>query len=115
APVGLAPKARGEGQVAQLDAKAAAKLLERPQLVQLEEAVFPVAGRRPARNHEARALEIAQHPWRPAGLGCRLADVGRHGRNLNTLVSRSTARRCLPSRTRPRAVRRLRAAASRPR
>src|SRR2546429_535409 len=64
AQVGLAPQARGEGQVAQLDAKAAAKLLERPQLVQLEQAVFPVAGRRPARNHEARALEIAQHPWR---------------------------------------------------
>ena len=67
---GLAPKARREGDVADLDAEAAPQLGERAQLIQLAQAVEPIPGRAPARNDQPRPLEErsirADQPVRPA-------------------------------------------------
>ena len=93
---GLAPEARGEGDVGDLDAKAPPELRERAQLVQLAQSVEPVPGAAPARDDEPSPLEVAQHPRRPAGPAGRLADGDRlHAANLNTSVSRL---RIVPSR-----------------
>src|SRR5439155_15171298 len=62
--LGLAAQPRGEGQLSQFDAEAAPKLFEAAQLIQLEQAVLPVAGRRPPRDDEPRALQIAAHSRR---------------------------------------------------
>ncbi len=56
------------------DAETPPKLGERVQLVQLADAVAPVAGRGAARDDQALLLEIAQHARRPAGAAARLAD-----------------------------------------
>src|SRR5919109_533243 len=84
----LAFEAGGEGDVRQLDAEATSQLAERPQLVELEQAVQAVARAAPGRYDQPRPPEIAQHARRPARLPCGLADrQSVHAANLNTVVS----------------------------
>src|SRR5581483_4085727 len=60
----------------------------RAELVQLAQAVHPVAGRRPRRDDEPRLLQVTEHAGGPAGLGRRVTDMeGVHPRDLNTSVS----------------------------
>ena len=84
AELGLASKPERERKLAQLDAELASELGERPQLVQLADAVPAVAGCGAARDDETRSLEVAQHAGRPAGAPARLTDRRRrlHGPTL---------------------------------
>src|SRR3954454_5950750 len=86
----LAPQTTCEGELGELDAEAAAQLLQRPQPVQLRQAVGAVAGVGAAGGDEAVQLQVAQHRGRPAGLGRRGADGVEvlHLRYLTTSVSR---------------------------
>src|ERR1051325_8661683 len=69
--------------------EAAPKLAQRPELIQLREAVEPVARGRPARHDEPKTLDVAQHPRAPTALFRRLADgEGLHRANLNRSMSR---------------------------
>ena len=113
----LAAQPGSEGDVGELDAEPAAKLRERAKLVQLAQAVEPVPGGRSPWDDEAGRLRGSA-----ASAPTSRSHSPRHptvspsiGQNLNTSVSRSTERRFPPARTRPRAGRRRRAAASRPR
>ena len=64
------------------------QLGERAELVQLAQAVEPVARGRARRDDEPGLLEIAEHPGRPAGAGGGVRDVERiHRRDLNKAVS----------------------------
>src|SRR5262245_44770734 len=84
----VASQAERERELAELDAVLAPEAGKRVQLVQLEDAVQAVAPARPHGDDEAGALEIAEHPGRPARAGRRFADGEPvHGRNLNTGVS----------------------------
>src|SRR6185503_12823433 len=59
AELGLAPEPRGEDEVGDLEPMRLPQLGERPELVQLAEAVLPVAGRGAAGRDEAEAVEVA--------------------------------------------------------
>src|SRR5581483_3832534 len=65
----LPPQARREGELGELDAEAPTQLPQRAELVQLAQAVEPVARRAAPRQDEPGLLEVAEHPRRPAGLG----------------------------------------------
>ncbi len=85
--VGLAPEPQGERELVELDAEAVPEVSQVPELVQLADAVEPIAGRRSGRHDETRVLEVAEHSRRPPERRC-LADRDRSTRNLTTLVSR---------------------------
>src|SRR5207237_9245490 len=91
AQVRLTPEPGREGDVGELDPEAPPQIAERTQLVQLEEAVEPVAGRRPIRNDERGRFEVAQHARRPACPFSRLPDRQRlHGATLSEVCQGST-------------------------
>src|SRR3954469_20253825 len=71
----LAAQPRREHEVRDLEVEGPPQLGERPELVQLAKAVTPVAGRGAARDDEPEALEIAEHPRRPARVRPRLPDL----------------------------------------
>src|SRR5689334_6378308 len=73
--LGLTAQPRREHEVGDLEIECPPQLGERPELVQLPEAVTPVAGRGAARDDEPEALEIAEHPRRPARVRPRLPDL----------------------------------------
>src|SRR5436190_21206983 len=84
----LAPEPRREDQVGDLAVEPRPQIGQRAELVQLAQAVRAVAGGRPARHDEAEALEVAQHPRRPARPLCRLPHVQTgHEPNLTTDMS----------------------------
>jgi hypothetical protein len=55
------------------------QVAQRAQALELARSVEAVAGRRARRDHEARLLDIAQHPRRPAGRRGRLV----HGQGVH--------------------------------
>src|SRR5205823_7608814 len=71
----LAPEPCGEHEIRDLEAEPPAELGERLELVQLAEAVEPVAGGGAGRDDEAEALEVAEHARRPRRALCRLAHL----------------------------------------
>src|SRR6185503_7782065 len=59
------------------------------ELVQLAQAIEPIAGRRPGRDDEPGLLQVAKHAGGPTGACGGRADMERiHLRDLNTSVSR---------------------------
>src|SRR5437762_1083095 len=82
-----AAEARREGDVGELDPEAPAQLAQRVQLIHLAEPVEPEAAGASPRDDESRALEIPEHPRRPARPGGGVADgESVHPRNLSTSV-----------------------------
>src|SRR5436309_8996646 len=69
----LAPEPGREGHVRELEPEALPQVAERAELVQLAEAVEPVAGGRAVGDDERGGLEVPQHARRPAGLPRRLS------------------------------------------
>src|SRR5437764_9872074 len=65
------PEAGRKGDVRELHFEVTPELAERAQLVQLEQAVGPVARGSAAGDDEAGTLQIAEHPRRPARAGGR--------------------------------------------
>ncbi len=95
AELGLPAQPRREGDVTDPEAEAAPQLGERAELVQLAQAVEPVAGRRARRDDEPGLLEIAEHARGPAGACGRVRDVERiHRLDLNRAVSRLAPQPC---------------------
>src|SRR5207244_11562218 len=88
AELGLPAQSRGEGDVADPEAEAAPQLGERAELVQLAQAVEPVAGGRARRDYEPGLLEIAEHAGGPAGASGGMTDAERiqRGRPQQTYV-----------------------------
>src|SRR5262245_2635917 len=106
--LGLAPEPRCERDLVEVDAIAPPQLAQRPQLVQLAQSVLAVAGARASGDDEPGRLEVAEHPRRPARcLGGVSYAHGGEPYHMSVKVRR--ARSC------PRAGRRPRGAASRPR
>src|SRR6476660_9163683 len=90
---GLPVEPSCEGDVGELHPEAFAKGPQGAQLVELEEPVLAVSGVAPVRHHESGAFEVAEHPRRPAGLGCCLSYVKTlHPTNLITSMSRFRVR-----------------------
>src|SRR5262245_52544308 len=106
----LTPQSCRKGHVRELDPEPAQQLAKAAELVQLAKAVQPVTRRRSGRSDERRALDVAEHPGRPARERRGLPDRSLlHGPNLNIDVSRLRAgallaaggrRGCEPSRLR---------------
>src|SRR5207247_3575819 len=94
AQLGLTLESRSKGDVRELDVIAAAELAERPQLVQLQQAVEPVAATGSARNDEPCPLHVAEHPWRPARPGRCFADRQLVHRPTLTHMCQGRMRRC---------------------
>src|SRR5436190_4086447 len=93
AELGLPAQPRGEGDVTDPEAEAAPQLGERAELVQLAQAVEPVAGGRARRHDEPGLLEIAEHAGGPAGASGRMGDVKRiHAPTLTKLCQGLRAR-----------------------
>src|SRR5262245_7602360 len=86
----------GEPDLAKGDAVAVEQLAQGAQALQLARPVEAVAGRRAARLDEADALDVAQHPRRPAGGRRGLVDRERVRGHRETL-----SRSCQPSGTSP--------------
>ena len=63
-----------ERELVDADAEPAAKIGEGPELIELEQPLLAVAARTPGRNDDAGALQVAEHPRRPAGSCGGLAD-----------------------------------------
>src|SRR5262249_45874187 len=106
--VGLAPEPRRERDLAEVDAEPPSQLAQRPQLVQLAQAVLPVARTCALRHDEPGRLEVTKHPRRPARLNSGISNAhGAEPYHIYVKVRRD--------RTGPRGARRPRAAASRPR
>src|SRR5579862_236551 len=78
--LGFPSEAGGERQLVDAEPEAPPQLRERAQLVQLAEAVGSVARRRSPWHEKTLALEVAQHPRRPAALPRCLADRQRRHR-----------------------------------
>ena len=85
---GVTPEPCSEDDVRQLDPEPAEQVSEGAELVHVAEAVLAVPARRALRRHKPVALDVAEHPRRPARLLRRPADREViHGSNINTCVS----------------------------
>src|SRR5262245_48085474 len=86
--LGLASKTVRERDLADVDVEAAPELPQRPELVELTQAVLAVAGTGSPRHDEPRGLQVPEHPRRPAGRVRCFADA--HGETLPQVCQGST-------------------------